>query len=388
MSPGAYEASNPEAPSGLAANVPPERHVAAGGTFAGDEFERYLAACRETVLEEIRSFLPANPRYREILYDLMLEYPLRNAKALRPAICIATCRAFGGSLEAVGRSAATLEFYHNAFLIHDDVEDGSEKRRDGPALHRMVGAPIAINVGDAMLALALDPLLDNVRLLGLGKALRIFRTVAGMARESAEGQAIELSWLRDGRWDQRDSDYLRMVHKKTSVYTFLTPVTVGAIAADCPPSVLHRLRLFATSLGLAFQIQDDILNVTGDERTYGKEAEGDLWEGKRTLVLLHAIRCASEVEQRQAAAILAKPRRPADRSAGAEAPGRWKTGADVQFLASLIARHQSVAYARRVATRRAERASKTLRSIAAGVPSSPHLRFLERLTGYVATRER
>ena len=90
-----------------------------------------------------------------------MEYPLREAKGLRPALCIATCRALGGSLEAVLPSAAVLELYHNAFLIHDDVEDGSERRRGMPTLHRDHGAPIAINVGDAMLGLALSPLLDN-----------------------------------------------------------------------------------------------------------------------------------------------------------------------------------------------------------------------------------
>jgi geranylgeranyl diphosphate synthase type II len=88
----------------------------------------------------------------------MLDYPLREAKALRPAMCIATCRALGGSTEGVLQSATVLELYHNAFLIHDDVEDESEKRRDGTTLHRAHGVPVAINVGDGMLALALEPL--------------------------------------------------------------------------------------------------------------------------------------------------------------------------------------------------------------------------------------
>jgi geranylgeranyl diphosphate synthase type II len=354
--------ANPRAASGI-------------GGAVGDDFRDYLAACRGIALDEIRSFVPRNPRKPGGLYDLMLEYPLREAKALRPAICIATCRALGGSLEAVSRSAATLEFYHNAFLIHDDVEDGSEKRRDEPALHRMVGAPMAINVGDAMLALALEPLLDNVRLLGLGKALRILRAVAQMARVSAEGQAVELSWVRDNRWDQTDHDYLRMVHQKTSEYTFLTPVTIGAIAAEAPAPLVYRLRLFATFLGLAFQIQDDVLNLTGDERAYGKEVAGDLWEGKRTLILLHALRSATCDEQREATAILAKPR-------------PQKTPADISLLRSLIARYGSVQYARGVAARRAARAEVAFGAIARTLPPSQHLRFLERLTGYVATRQR
>ena len=257
---------------------------------------------------------------------------------------------------------------------------------------------MAINVATRCCALALEPLLDNIRLLGLGKALRILRAVAHMARVSAEGQAVELSWIRDNRWDQTDRDYLRMVHQKTSEYTFLTPVTVGAIAAEAPAPLLYRLRLFATSLGLAFQIQDDVLNLTGDERTYGKELAGDLWEGKRTLVLLHALRSATRDEQREATAVLAKPR---PRTGEAEGPtaegGRTfqsggarprKTAADVSFLRSLIARYGSVDYARRVAVRRAARAEVALGAIARTLPPSQHLRFLEHLTGYVATRQR
>ena len=112
------------------------------------------------------------------LFDLILDYPLRGGKALRPTLSIATCRALGGRLEAVLPTAATLELYHNAFLIHDDIEDESLLRRGRPTLHVDHGIPIAINVGDAMLALSLQPLLDNVERVGLGPALRILRAVA------------------------------------------------------------------------------------------------------------------------------------------------------------------------------------------------------------------
>src|SRR5437870_2044776 len=278
------------------------------GTLEDSELSGYLATCREYVLQEIHAIVPSDARYRPILYDLMLDYPLRDAKALRPALCVATCRALGGRLEAVLRSAAVLEFYHNAFLIHDDVEDGSEKRRDLPTLHHQHGAPIAINVGDAMLALALRPLLDNMHSLGLGKALRVLEAVARMARESAEGQAIELDWVRRRRWDLSDADYVRMVYKKTAWYTFVAPMLIGGIIAGAPASRLTALRKFAASLGVAFQIQDDVLNLIAAETLYGKEIGGDLWEGKHTLILLHAMRCASAEEQQRAGQVLGKPR--------------------------------------------------------------------------------
>src|SRR5436190_12103087 len=132
----------------------------------------YLSEVRGFVLDEIRQIV-AGRKYRPMLYDLMLDYPLRGGKALRPALCVASCRALGGRLEDVIRTAAVIELYHNAFLIHDDIEDGSLLRRGRPTLHTEYGVPTAVNVGDAMLALAMRPLLDNTRVLGLGKALRI-----------------------------------------------------------------------------------------------------------------------------------------------------------------------------------------------------------------------
>jgi geranylgeranyl diphosphate synthase type II len=374
--------------------------------------DEYLGACRELVLEQIRSFLPEPSRYSSPLYDIMLEYPLREAKALRPALCIATSRALGGSLEGVLASAAVLELYHNAFLIHDDVEDGSERRRDEPTLHRAHGVPIAINVGDAMLAIALQPLLDNMRLLGLGKALRILQAVARMARESAEGQALELSWVRKGQFGLEDRDYLRMVHKKTGYYTFITPIWIGGLVAGASPELLARLRRFATALGLAFQIRDDVLNLCADEERYGKEILGDLWEGKHTLVLMHALRSAPLADRRRAERILKKKRPLAERrtprlqrllddlesrgelSARGRAalskavePPRIKTRADVDFLLSLIRRQRSVEHAQRLAERRARRAARSLESAARSLPPSVHLDFLRAITHFVIERD-
>ena len=377
----------------------------------------YMGDCRGLVLKELRALVPRAPRFKSILYDLMLDYPERSAKALRPALCIATCRALGGPLGGVLQSAAVLELYHNAFLIHDDIEDGSEKRRDGNTLHRSQGIPIALNVGDAMLALALQPLFDNMRLLGLGKALRILNAVAEMARHTAEGQALELSWIRDQTWELGELDYLRMVQRKTTWYTFITPVVVGALVAGASEAHMAQLRLFATALGSAFQIQDDVLNLSGEEGRYGKEINGDLWEGKRTLILLHALRLASASERERALTILRKPRppteAPVDSKLAIELRALWKAGQltdlayarlneielsgnptsrqkteeDVRFLRWLVEQRGSIAYARGVAERRARKARKCLNSIHRFMPASPHRDFLESLVAFVVVRD-
>src|SRR6478735_11278895 len=279
--------------------------------------EDYLALCKEACDGEInRLYGPRQHGSSGGLYDLILDYPLRGGKALRPALGIATCLGLGGHLEAILPTAATLELYHNAFLIHDDIEDESWWRRGKPTLHIDHGIPIAINVGDAMLSLSLQPLLDNVERVGLGPALRILRAVAKMTRLTVDGQALELDWVRSNSWRLKDADYLKMVELKTSWYTFITPLQAGAIAAGAAPERMAPLESLGRHLGAAFQITDDLLNLRADPDEYGKEIGGDLWEGKRTLMLLHTLRHAEPQDQAGAVAILAKRRPRADGELG------------------------------------------------------------------------
>jgi geranylgeranyl diphosphate synthase type II len=393
------------------------------------ELESYLAECRQLILREIEEIIPKHGRTRTRLYDLILDYPLRSAKALRPALCVATCRALGGHLESVLLSASVLELYHNAFLIHDDVEDGSESRRDELTLHRQQGVPIAVNVGDAMLAMTLEPLLDNMRTLGLGKALRILQVVARMARESAEGQAIELEWVRDGNWKLSDADYVRMVYKKTSWYTFITPTIVGCVIADAGQRRTVALRKFASLLGIAFQMQDDILNLTAERERYGKEIDGDLWEGKHTVLLLHMMRTVAADRRGAIEEILAKSRpaglattpandddvlregttlsrvledlrksgdlsadgmhaiRAAMQMSAVPSNGNLKTVGDVQYLVECIDECGSLAYARDIAQRWASKARDVFGEVREWMEPSVHRDFLEGLVDFVVRRD-
>lgn len=335
---------------------------------------RYLAECRDLVLSEIQQIVPRN-RYRSVLYDLMLEYPLRQGKAFRPALCIAACRGLSGRLQDVLRTASVLELYHNAFLLHDDVEDGSLMRRGLPTLHRDYGVPIAVNVGDGLNALCLQPLLDNMETLGLGKALRILQLIARMARESVEGQAVELDWVRRAAWQLRDRDYFLMCYKKTCWYTFIVPMQVGAIIAGATPLQLARLKRYAVFVGLAFQIQDDVLNLAADEGLYGKEIGGDLWEGKRTLILLHMMRSASPDEWEKACRLL-------------ELPRERKTNSDINYLFSLIHRYGSIEYARAVALRLARKAEQIFHQALDEMPASVHRDFILGMAEHVITRDK
>lgn len=376
----------------------------------------YLEDCQAVVLAEIRAIIRAGTAGDERAYGLMLDYPLRRAKGLRPALCIAVCQALGGALDDVLPSAAVLELYHNAFLIHDDIEDGSLRRRGLPALHQTHGIPVAVNCGDGLLALTLRPLLDNTDRLGVGRALQILEIYAKMVTESYEGQSQELGWIDAGTWELEDGDYDAMVLKKTCGYSFIAPALVGAAVARAGTEVERQLVALLRELGLAFQIQDDVLNLEEDRGDYGKELAGDLWEGKRTLMLLHALRHADAAERATALAILGKPRPGVDdpvvrftamlddmaargvidavtraamvrdlaRHGGG---GAYKSEAEVRFLREQIDRHGSLGYARNVAMTRARAAAEQFQRFTAGVPDSVHVRFIGWLVDYVVRRE-
>jgi geranylgeranyl diphosphate synthase type II len=232
------------------------------------------------------------------------------------------------------------------------------------------------------------------------------------------GQALELDWVRRSVWDIGDDDYVRMVELKTGWYSFIAPVLIGGIAARLPEERSQQLADFARSLGIAFQIQDDLLNLDGDEVAYGKESCGDLWEGKRTLVLLHLMRSATEAERAEIHRILAlpRPRQPHEADGAGRlsalleelsgdghlsAEGRTrlqdalapaapvcKQTDDVLHLRALIDRYGSVEYARGVAGRWARDAAERLDACRAWMLPSVHLDFLQELVEYVHARER
>src|SRR5262245_13333900 len=132
--------------------------------------QEYGSLTRASLKEYLPSWEP-----RRHLYDLVADYPLRGGKMMRPSLFIATASAFGAQLEEALLTAVSIELLHNALLIHDDIEDGSEERRGQPTLHAQYGIPLALNVGDALTLLSLRPLIDNMETIGPRLALRILQ---------------------------------------------------------------------------------------------------------------------------------------------------------------------------------------------------------------------
>ncbi|MBB3084091.1 polyprenyl synthetase family protein [Geodermatophilus sabuli] len=300
------------------------------GTAAG--VERQLAEYRDLTYRALRRQLPTREP-RRYLYDLITGQLSHVGKGLRPALCIATCRAFGGSIERALPSAVSIELLHNAFLVHDDIEDGSLYRRNEATLYVEQGIPIAINVGDAMNVLSIGSLIENIPILGADLSYRVFHEAQHLILQSVEGQALELGWTRDNVFELTEDDYLRMVLKKTCWYTSIHPCRIGALIGTSGTIDADRFNLFGFLLGAAFQIQDDILNLVGDEDQYGKEILGDIWEGKRTLILIHALRQCTDGERDELRRVFSVPR-------------EQRTERDVQWVFRLFERHASIEFAR------------------------------------------
>jgi geranylgeranyl diphosphate synthase type II len=181
---------------------------------------------------------------------------------------------------------------HNAFLVHDDIVDGSEMRRGRPTLSVTHGMAAALNAGDALAVVAGQVMRRATRRLGRDLADLLWSEFDTMAMRTLEGQAIEVGWQRDNFEAVQPQDYLHLIMHKTCWYTIIHPLRVGAIVGSGGTAPLAPIVRFGFHFGAAFQIRDDLLNLVGDERMYGKEILGDLYEGKRTLPLVHLLSAA------------------------------------------------------------------------------------------------
>jgi geranylgeranyl pyrophosphate synthase/uncharacterized protein with NAD-binding domain and iron-sulfur cluster len=309
------------------------------------------------------------------LYGLVRHYIDQSGKGLRPALCIATARALGGRSEDALPAAAGLEMLHNAFLVHDDIEDASDWRRGIPTMHRRVGVPIAVNTGDSMNALGIRLLRQSGEKLGPVAALRILDEVDHLVTETLEGQAMELGWVRDNDLTVGADDYLRLVLKKTAWYSFIHPMRIGALIANDQDPDLDRFNRVGYLLGLAFQITDDVLNLDGNVGRYGKEINGDLWEGKRTLVLTHALAHANGADRAWMSNFLARPR-------------ERRLPREVLRLRQIIDRAGSLESARAAAAALAQAAAQEFTNSAfVGVPASADLKWLRDCIDFLVQRD-
>ena len=270
------------------------------------DFIDYLTSVRPRVEKELDAGLPIPVSQRHlqeaeptacnsIIADLntYLYQPLRGfsatgGKRVRPALVLLATQAVHGDVEAALPVACAIEDFQSAALIHDDIADKSELRRGEPCLYRRLGTGLAINVGDAALVHTIRRICHS-NAYDKTTRLRLIDALISMQEHTLEGQALDLGWTQENRWDITPDEYLFMATSKTAYYSAAYPLLCGAIVGGGTAEQRSALEAFGLKAGLAFQLQDDLLNLVGDAKTQGKDFRSDITEGKRTLLVVKAI---------------------------------------------------------------------------------------------------
>lgn len=218
-------------------------------------------------------------------------------KRIRPLLCLMGADLYGGRPEAAMSAAVAVEVFHNFTLLHDDIMDNAELRRGRPTVHRKWDANCAILSGDAMLILAYRILQDGETAYGAGRLPELLAVFSRAAMEVCQGQQYDMDFETRDREVSRE-EYIEMIRLKTSVL-LAAALEMGAIVGGASDSERRALYEFGVNLGLAFQIQDDLLDTYGDAQTFGKKIGGDIAAGKKTFLHITAVERAS-ASQREA----------------------------------------------------------------------------------------
>lgn len=233
--------------------------------------------------------------YAPVRYELSL-----GGKRLRPVLMLLAYSLYRDDPERILNQAVALETFHNFTLLHDDVMDRADMRRGRPTVHKVWNENQAILSGDAMLVLAYQFMAETDD-AHLRPVLDLFTNTA---IEIDEGQQYDMEF--EQRSDVAEEEYIEMIRLKTSVL-LACALKMGAILADAPAADASRLYSFGEQMGLAFQLQDDLLDVYGDPATFGKKIGGDILEGKKTFMLINALRLADERQRAELQRWLAAP---------------------------------------------------------------------------------
>ena len=256
------------------------------------------------------SFALGKPRYcfdketiQQSMVDQIWEFLDRGGKRWRPALMISACKACGGSERKALRFAPFVELIHEGTLLVDDVEDNADVRRGKPAMHKIYGIDAAVNNGNAMYFIPLAILYKNINKLSKEQLLQIYNLYAEEMLRLSVGQAMDIHWHKGAKLKISEKAYLQMCSYKTGVLARLA-AKLGAILANANKKQIEALGKFGECLGVAFQIQDDILNIAPESKKWGKEIGEDISEGKRTLLVIKALQSLPKKEAKELLAIL------------------------------------------------------------------------------------
>ncbi len=306
---------------------------------------------------EYRKLLKSNV----FLIDRVVRYLIANkGKRLRPILVLLTSRMHNGATRDARnlKAAAIMELFHTATLVHDDVIDGSHRRRGAPSVNAIWKNKVSVLVGDYLFSKALLAMLSL-------KSLRAYEIISETAERMAQGELLGVERSKDF-W-MEEGVYFRLISDKTASL-LSAACQLGAVSSNEDEEPVARMKQFGEHLGIAFQIRDDLLDLLGVEKRTGKPLGNDIRENKITLPLLYALRQADRRDARRVIrAVKNKPNRQ-----------------ELQGIIEFVKRHGGVEYAAGKAEEHAEAAMRQLCSY----PESPYKTALMKLVRFVTSRDR
>ena len=238
-------------------------------------------------LKQMPYFRPPQGLYEPIAYELSL-----GGKRIRPVLMLMAYNIYKEDVERILPQAAGLETYHNHTLLHDDLMDKADMRRNKPTVHKVWDENTAILSGDAMLILAYRLMAEGLT----DKLAEVMHVFTETTMEICEGQQWDMEF--ETRMDVKVDEYIEMIRLKTSVL-LAAALKIGACLANAPAEEAQKLYDFGVKMGLAFQLQDDWLDVYGDPKVFGKNIGGDILCNKKTYMLITALEQADEDQRKE-----------------------------------------------------------------------------------------
>ena len=314
----------------------------------------------DTIEENLKVITP------DSLKDASIYLTEAGGKMLRPNLTLIVSQAVGGDKESTLDTAAAIELIHTFSLIHDDIMDKDDMRRGKPAVHKVWDEPLAILAGDTLFSKAFEMIINTSgENIGIDQKNQALATVADACVKICEGQANDMSF--EGNFQVKEEEYMEMIFKKTAAL-IAAATKAGAIIGGADSNIINAMYEYGRLIGLAFQIQDDYLDVISTEEDLGKPVGSDIVEGKMTLMVVRTLSQADDTDSARLVSILENPN---------------SSQSEVDEAIDLFNKYGSIEYAQNVAQENVDEAKKLVELL----PDSEAKQSLQLIADFVLKRK-
>ncbi len=324
-------------------------------------FKEYIEQHRQKVYSKICEYFQVKDPIEH--YKISREYSDRQGSYRRPGLILLTGQMLGAKLDDLIIPSAAMQLSEDWILVHDDIEDHSSLRRGKESLNKLYGMEVALNAGDAGHIIMWKMLKDYLIAYKYGSEL--YDKFYDIMEKTVEGQFLDINFIYNKKTFKNVDEelYFKIISSKTCYYTVYGPMQLGAIIAGADNEMLKILEDIGKPAGASFQIADDLLDMTADEKIFGKQKYGDLYEGKITLIILNAYKSASPEEKDKINEIYAKSR-------------DQKTQEDINFLLQVIDKYNSIDFVKNIGEKYTADAKKNIEKYTDKLPDNEYKQIL------------